>query len=257
MKETDFAQYLTQFLSVYLPGQVGSKRNTQLAYRDSFSLFLRYCRDQENLSPEKLTVAKVDRELILRFLQWLEDERNCKAATRNQRLAAIHSFFSFLMVEEPQYMQQSQKILAIPMKKTDKPPLMYLPLDSIKGLLEQPDRTTTQGKRDAVWINDRIKKNYGRDTSLIYYDVTNYYFETDEQNDFLRKGVSKEHRPDPIVQMGLFMDNQSIPITYELFPGNTNDCLTYRPNFGRIKKQFDLGRVISIADKGMTTGDNI
>lgn len=49
MKETDFARYLTQFLSTYLPGQVGSKRNTQLAYRDSFSLFLRYCRDQENL----------------------------------------------------------------------------------------------------------------------------------------------------------------------------------------------------------------
>lgn len=56
MKETDFARYLTQFLSVYLPSQVGSKRNTRLAYRDSFSLFLRYCRDQGNLSPEKLTV---------------------------------------------------------------------------------------------------------------------------------------------------------------------------------------------------------
>ncbi len=108
-----------------------------------------------------------------------------------------------------------------------------------------------------VWMNGRIKKNYGRDTSLIYYDVTNYYFETDEQTDFLRKGVSKEHRPNPIVQMGLFMDNNAIPITYELFAGNTNDCLTYRPNFGRIKKQFDLGRVISVADKGMTTGDNI
>ena len=74
-----------------------------------------------------------------------------------------------------------------------------------------------------VWMNDKIKENYGRDTSLIYYDVTNYYFETDEQNDFLRKGVSKEHRP----------------------------------NFGKIKKQFNLGRVISVADKGMTTGDNI
>ncbi|MEE3496782.1 MAG: IS1634 family transposase [Butyrivibrio sp.] len=108
-----------------------------------------------------------------------------------------------------------------------------------------------------VWMNDKIKENYGRDTSLIYYDVTNYYFETDEQNDFLRKGVSKEHRPNPIVQMGLFMDNNAIPITYELFAGNTNDCLTYRPNFGRIKKQFNLGRVISVADKGMTTGDNI
>ena len=108
-----------------------------------------------------------------------------------------------------------------------------------------------------VWINDKIKENYGRYTSLIYYDVTNYYFETDEQNDFLRKGVSKEHRPNPIVQMGLFMDNNAIPLTYELFAGNTNDCLTYRPNFGRIKKQFNLGRVISVADKGMTTGDNI
>ena len=108
-----------------------------------------------------------------------------------------------------------------------------------------------------IWMNDRIKEKYGRDTSLIYYDVTNYYFETEEQNDFLRKGVSKEHRPNPIVQMGLFMDNNAIPITYELFAGNTNDCLTYRPNFGRIKKQFDLGRVITVADKGMTTGDNI
>ena len=68
MKETDFAQYLTQFLSAYLPCQVGSKRNTQIAYRDSFSLFLRYCRDQENLLPEKLTVAKINMDLILRFL---------------------------------------------------------------------------------------------------------------------------------------------------------------------------------------------
>ena len=108
-----------------------------------------------------------------------------------------------------------------------------------------------------VWMNDKIKEQYGRDTNLIYYDVTNYYFETDEQTDLLRKGVSKEHRPNPIVQMGLFMDNNAIPVTYELFAGNTNDCLTYRPNFGRIKKQFDLGRVISVADKGMTTGDNI
>lgn len=108
-----------------------------------------------------------------------------------------------------------------------------------------------------IWLNNKIKENYGRDTSLIYYDVTNYYFESDEQDDFKRKGISKEHRPNPIIQMGLFMDTNGLPITYELFSGNTNDCLTYRPNFGRIKKEFDLGRVISVADKGMTTGDNI
>ena len=108
-----------------------------------------------------------------------------------------------------------------------------------------------------IWMNDRIKEKYGRDNSLMYYDVTNYYFETDEQTDFLRKGVGKEHRPNPIVQMGLFMDSNALPVTYELFAGNMNDCLTYRPNFGRIKKQFDLGRVITVADKAMCTGDNI
>lgn len=108
-----------------------------------------------------------------------------------------------------------------------------------------------------VWLNQKVKENYGRDTSLIYYDVTNYYFETDNITDFKRKGVSKEHRPNPIVQMGLFMDNNGLPITCELFSGNTNDCLTYRPNFSRIKKEYELGRVIAVADKGMTTGDNI
>ena len=108
-----------------------------------------------------------------------------------------------------------------------------------------------------LWINDKIKSLYGRDTSLIYYDVTNYYFEIDDADNFRKKGVSKEHRPNPIVQMGLFIDNKGLPITYELFPGNTNDCLTYRPNFARIKKEYNLGRVITVADKGMTTGDNI
>ncbi len=107
------------------------------------------------------------------------------------------------------------------------------------------------------WINDRIKENYGRDTSLVYYDVTNYYFESDYEDDFRRKGVSKEHRPNPIVQMGLFMDTNGIPITYDLYAGNTNDCLTYRPTFSRMKKEFDLGKVIVVADKGMSTGDNI
>ena len=138
---------------VHLPGQVGSRRNTQLSYRDTFSLLLQYCRDQERIMPEKLQVSQMDRELILRFLKWLEEDRGCKTTTRNQRLAAIHSFFSFLIVEAPQYMEQGQKVLSIPMKKADKPPLMYLPLDSVKGLLEQPDRTTVQGKRDAVLLS--------------------------------------------------------------------------------------------------------
>ncbi len=114
-----------------------------------------------------------------------------------------------------------------------------------------------KGNELQLWINDRIKENYGRDTSLVYYDVTNYYFESDKEDEFRRKGVSKEHRPNPIVQMGLFMDTNGIPITYDLYAGNTNDCLTYRPTFARMKKEFDLGKVIVVADKGMNTGDNM
>jgi len=108
-----------------------------------------------------------------------------------------------------------------------------------------------------LWLNDRIKDLYGRNSELVYYDVTNYYFETDETDDLRKKGPSKEHRPNPIVQMGLFMDSVGIPITFQLFPGNTHDCLTFRPNLSRIQKEYNLGRVIVVADKGMTTGDNI
>lgn len=114
-----------------------------------------------------------------------------------------------------------------------------------------------KGNELQLWINNKIKENYDRDTSLVYYDVTNYYFESDKTDDFRRKGVSKEHRPNPIVQMGLFMDTNGIPITYDLYSGNTNDCLTYRPTFSRMKKDFGLGKVIVVADKGMNTGDNI
>ena len=108
-----------------------------------------------------------------------------------------------------------------------------------------------------LWLNEKIKLSYGRDSSLVYYDVTNYYFETDKTDDFKKKGPSKEHRPNPIVQMGLFIDNNGIPITFQLFPGNTHDCLTYRPNLSRIKKEYNFGKVVVVADKGMTTGDNI
>lgn len=108
-----------------------------------------------------------------------------------------------------------------------------------------------------LWIHERIKEQYDRNTSLVYYDVTNYYFEVDEQDELRRKGVSKEHRPDPLVQMGLFMDTDGIPITYGLHPGNMLDKQTLIPMLSKIQRNFSLGRIIIVADKGLTTGDNI
>lgn len=108
-----------------------------------------------------------------------------------------------------------------------------------------------------LWIHEHIRQRYGRDTSLVYYDVTNYYFEIDEPNEMLRKGVSKEHRPDPIVQMGLFMDTNGLPISYGLFSGNTLDKQTLIPMMDKIQDEYSLGRIIVVADRGMITGDNI
>jgi transposase len=107
-----------------------------------------------------------------------------------------------------------------------------------------------------LWIHERIVATYGRDTSITYYDVTNYYFEIDEQDELRRKGVSKEHRPDPIVQMGLLMDNNGIPMAYQLFPGNANDCTTLLPILKRIRKQFQTGKAIVVSDKGLNTQKN-
>lgn len=106
-------------------------------------------------------------------------------------------------------------------------------------------------------IYGKIREQYGNNTDCVYYDVTNYYFEIDEPDSLRKKGVSKEHRPNPIVQMGLLMDEKSFPICYKLFPGNTNDCQTLLPIISEVKKTYDLGKVIVVADKGLNTSNNI
>ena len=108
-----------------------------------------------------------------------------------------------------------------------------------------------------LYLHRKMKDKFGRSTELVYYDVTNYYFETDRQDELRKKGVSKEHRPDPIVQMGLLMDTKGVPISYDLFPGNINDCETLLPILDKVKKDYQVGRTIIVADKGVNTADNI
>ena len=102
-----------------------------------------------------------------------------------------------------------------------------------------------------------------RDRARLYYDVTNYYFEMDgEDGDGLRrKGVSKEHRPEAVVQMGLLLDAQGVPLDYELFPGNVNDMSTMLPVMRKagLRGAGNPGgeRVVVVADKGLNTSANI
>ncbi len=117
-------------------------------------------------------------------------------------------------------------------------------------------------------IHHSVTKSVGRTGALVFYDVTNYYFETDLDDEplemdgesipaFRKRGPSKEKRPNPIVQMGLFMDTNGIPIAYRLFPGNCVDVKTYLPAVEQIKKQFGIERIVVVADKGMNSRNNI
>lgn len=119
-------------------------------------------------------------------------------------------------------------------------------------------------------MNTCIKRGIGRNPSLVFYDVTNFYFEIAEADDDifdeagnvvekgLRKfGVSKENRKQPIVQIGLFMDDNGIPVSFEMFPGNTLDHHTLKPAMERTVDGFGLGRFVLVADRGMYSAPNM
>ena len=121
-----------------------------------------------------------------------------------------------------------------------------------------------------VHLNERVGRRYKRDSSLMFYDVTNYFWEIDSPDadiydekgklicEGMRKyGYSKEHRPEPIVQLGLFMDTEGLPVDFGLFPGNNTDVTTFLPMIERTREKLKLDKMIYVADKGMMSGTNI
>lgn len=162
-------------------------------------------------------------------------------------LNKILQALSFLRVTEPSSKKKSTELLEGYFMDSD---------FSIDDVYRSLDYFCKYKKELILHIHEYIRYEYGRSLDNVFYDVTNYYFESDE-DDFRKKGVSKEHRPNPIIQMGLLMDDEGIPITFKLFEGNTNDCNTLMPVLDELKRDFNLGRVIVVADKGMNSGENI
>lgn len=110
------------------------------------------------------------------------------------------------------------------------------------------------------WMDSSIRSSRGgRDTRLTYYDVTNYFFETDLDDDegLRKRGCSKEHRPRPIVQMGLMLDRDGIPLDFDLFEGNTPDCRTLAPFVKAAKARHGSERAVVVADRGLNCAQNV
>ena len=153
MKPTDFSVHVTTFLTHYLAAQRNVSPNTIKAYRDVFTLLLRFCRDVRGMAPERLRLEQIDVSLVEGFLDYLERERKSSPRTRNHRLAVLHAFFRYVQAEEPDRMLQCQKILAIPLKRYARPTVGYLSKKVLAEILAQPDLRSRQGRRDAVLLS--------------------------------------------------------------------------------------------------------
>jgi integrase/recombinase XerD len=130
----------------------GYSTNTIVSYRDAFKLLICYFRDERSIPPDKLTLEQVDAGAVIEFLAWLHVSRHNSASTRNQRLAAIDSFFSWMQSQDPARMACYQDILAIPATKHDQPAVAHLGVEQTRQLLALPDRSTRAGRRDATLL---------------------------------------------------------------------------------------------------------
>src|ERR1035438_4005904 len=149
---TDFAVFLHRYLPSHRAGLRGRSPNTIASYRDTFKLLITWFGDASSIPPEKLTLDSIDAEAITAFLTWLEAERHNSTSTRNQRLAAISSFFRWLQAQDPARMAACQDILAIPAKKKTRQAVNHLTAGQTRALLAAPDRTTRRGRRDATLL---------------------------------------------------------------------------------------------------------
>lgn len=135
------AHALHRFFTEYLPEQRAMSPHTLHSYRDSLKLLLRHAAGKSQ-DPSLLAVEHLTVDRIVAFLQHLETARKNKPCTRNVRLTAIHSFFRFVGTQYPQHLEQAQRILSIPFKRTEIREIQHLDLAEIRAVLGIMDRST-------------------------------------------------------------------------------------------------------------------
>lgn len=133
-------------------------------------------------------------------------------------------------------------------------------LEPPKYSLQNIYRALSVMAEESDYIQEELYRNsnfvHHRNSKILYYDCTNYYFEVEEESDNKKYGKSKEHRPNPIVTMGLFMDTDGIPLAFDIFPGNQNEQLTLKPLERKVIKDFDCSEFIFCSDAGLGSVKN-
>jgi integrase/recombinase XerD len=146
----NFSSLVQDFFCQRLVSQQNVSSQTVAAYRDAFRLFFQFTRRHANRKPSEVTIDDFETDNVLRFLQYLEEERHNCPRTRNARLAALRSFIEFAASKNPAYVGVCQRLLAIPMKRFDLPQLQFLTKQEIVAIIDNTDQGTLSGRRDHV-----------------------------------------------------------------------------------------------------------
>ena len=152
MKTYPLPLYVRRFFTERLLKELQVSPNTVASYRDTFRLLLKYLSERLGRLPTELTVADVDAEQVGAFLSFIEESRLNGARSRNQRLAALRSFFKYVSIQEPQLLHHSQRILSMATKRHEKRIIAYLKRPEIEALIAAPDPATWIGRRDRALL---------------------------------------------------------------------------------------------------------
>jgi integrase/recombinase XerD len=142
------ARAVRGFFTEYVPELRGLSRHTLLSYRDTLALLLRFLAKSRHSDPAALDLEAITPEAVLAFLSYLEQQRHNIISTRNVRLSAIHAFFRYVGIHTPERIEQAQRILGIPFKRTGTQPIDYLEYDEVRAVLCSVNRATQEGRRD-------------------------------------------------------------------------------------------------------------
>jgi integrase/recombinase XerD len=152
MKNNGFQSLLQCFFLERLINQINASSCTISSYRDTFRIFLRYMKTEKRYDPSQITFEMLTAENIIEFLDYIETVRNNSIKTRNNRLAAIHSFMEYVSFQAPEYLSMIQRVKSIPFKKTETKTIDYLIVEEVESLMAGCDLSCWLGRRDRIMV---------------------------------------------------------------------------------------------------------
>ena len=259
--------------------KIGYLDDLKLLYNDPISHFKAELEKKKLEEPESLSIKSIKSKMITEsdcsknlgycFLKYIYNELAIpeilnEKQTNTKLEFNLNEIFSLLVFSRILFPDSKKATYELKNKYFEKYDFslnnLYRSLDYFKDFKEDLEIN--------FW--NLTKDRYNRDITKTYYDCTNYYFEVeyndddifDKDNNLIKKGYrkrgpEKNHRPDPIVEMGLLMDASGLPIAYNLFPGNESEKLSLIPEINRLKNKFGVKRTIVVADRGLNCSENV